>query len=189
VAAVPLVRRVALALALVAACTACGAKHVTYRGFVIKPAAVVPDFTLHDQSGKPVGPQNVRGRWLVIAFLYTHCPDVCPLIANSLSVAQRQLPDLRVLAVSVDPTGDTPMSVRHFIALHRLPSRFRYLTGTRATLRAVWKAYHVASAPGPKGTVSHSTFELLIDPKGRSRLLYDSTLRANDLVHDLRELS
>jgi protein SCO1/2 len=193
------VRRAAALAALALLCASCGAaKHETaisapppsgFRGFVLKPPARAPDFQLRDQSGRFVGPQDLRGRWLVVAFLYTHCPDVCPLIASNLAQAERQLPGLHVLAVSVDPKGDTPASVDRFIAAHRLPARFRYLTGTRARLRPVWTDYHVASTPGPKGTVSHSAFELLVDPQGRERLLYDSQLRAADLVHDVRKLS
>jgi protein SCO1 len=192
------VTRLAVLAVVVLGCTACGSSpHKTasgpppsgYRGFVLRPPAVAPDFRLRDQSGRLVGPGADRGRWLVVAFLYTHCPDVCPLIANNLGAAQRELPALVVLAVSVDPKRDTRAAVRRFLVLHRLGPRFRYLTGTRSQLRPVWTAYHVASTPGPKGTVSHSAFELLVDPKGRERLLYDSTLKAADLVHDLRKLS
>ena len=52
-------------------------------------------------AGNLLGSQSERGHWFVVAFLYTHCPDVCPLIANNLGIAMRKLPDLRVLAISV----------------------------------------------------------------------------------------
>ena len=186
-------RRVALA-AVVLVCAGCGATKVVkvsgpppspYRGVVLKPPSAAPSFGLRDQSGQLVGSQSERGHWFVVAFLYTHCPDVCPLIANNLGTAMRKLPDLRVLAVSVDPKGDTPEAVRTFLRVHRLPARFRYLTGTRAELAPVWKKFHVAALPGPAGTITHNTFELLVDPSGAERLFYDSTLRAADLEHDL----
>jgi protein SCO1/2 len=159
------------------------------KGFRLKPPAPAPPFTLHDQAGKATGAQDYRGHWFVVAFLYTHCPDVCPLIANNLGAAQRRLPDLRVLAVSVDPKGDTPAAVRAFLRRHHLGPRFRYLTGTRKQLAPVWAAYHVASVGGPKETVSHSAFELLVDPAGKERVLYDSSLHARDVVDDVQALS
>jgi protein SCO1 len=182
-----------LALAAVAACTGCGASRPSvsgpapspYRGVLLKAPTAAPRFALHDQAGRLVGSQSERGHWFVVAFLYTHCPDVCPLIANNLRAAMRKLPDLRVLAISVDPKGDTPAAVRGFLRTHRLPPRFRYLTGTRAQLAPVWRKFHIASTGGPKGTISHSAFELLIDPDGRERVFYDSTLHAADLEHDL----
>ena len=96
------------------------------------------------------GSQSERGHWFVVAFLYTHCPDVCPLIANNLGTAMRKLPDLRVLAVSVDPKGDTPAAVRKFLRVHRLPAKFRYLTGTRARARAGLEEVPRRGAPGPE---------------------------------------
>ena len=69
------------------------------------------DFTLRDQSGRQVSLSGELGRWAVVTFLYTRCPDVCPLIAAQLNEVLRELGSardrLRVLAVSVDPKGDT----------------------------------------------------------------------------------
>jgi cytochrome oxidase Cu insertion factor (SCO1/SenC/PrrC family) len=65
-----------------------------------------------------------------------------------------------------------------------LPS-FRYLSGSRAELQRVWKAYHIAALAGPKGTVTHSAVEFLIDPRGREVLTYGSDVQAAWVVHDL----
>jgi len=181
------------ALLAVVACAGCGGSKAKvsgpppspYRGFLLKSPEAAPAFELTDQAGRKLGSQSERGHWFVVAFLYTHCPDVCPLIANNLGAAMRKLPDLRVLAISVDPKRDTPAAVRTFLSVHRLPAKFRYLTGTRAELAPVWAKFHIAATPGLKGTISHSAFELLIDPSGKERIFYDSTLRAVDLEHDL----
>jgi protein SCO1/2 len=181
-------------LGVVLLCVACGSSHskaiVTPTasdagGFVLKPPVPAPPFSLRDQSGRAFGPQDLRGKWFVVSFLYTHCPDVCPLIANSIGAAQRQLPSLGAIAISVDPKGDTPASVRAFLRTHHLSARFRYVTGTRAQLRPVWARYHVATLPGPTPVVSHSAFELLVDPQGRERVLYAAQVRAADIVHDV----
>src|SRR5919199_2126107 len=107
-----MLRIVAAALLTATLCTACGgATGATsrprpaaqvFRGFAIKPPVAAPAFRLRDQDGRLVGPAAVRGKWFVVTFLYTHCPDVCPLIADNLAAAQRSLPKLWVLAVSVD---------------------------------------------------------------------------------------
>jgi protein SCO1/2 len=99
------------------------------------------------------------------------------------------VPDLRVLAISVDPKNDTPASVKAFLRAHNLPARFRYVTGTRAQLAPVWARYHVAAIAGPKPIVSHTAFELLVDPQGRERVLYDAQVQASDVARDVRALS
>jgi protein SCO1 len=184
-------------LALGLLCAACGSttNHAIKtparsdtRGFVLKPPVVAPAFALRDQDGRLTGPRHMRGHWYVVAFLYTHCPDVCPVIASNLGVALRRLPDLRVLAISVDPKNDTPASVKSFLRAHHLPSRFRYVTGTRAELAPVWARYHVAAIPGRRPIVSHTAFELLIDPQGRERVLYDAQVQAGDVARDVSAL-
>jgi protein SCO1 len=184
-------------LVLVLTCAACGSQtpHTLSgpsssqkRGFVLKPPVVAPAFALRDQDGRLTGPSRMRGHWYVVAFLYTHCPDVCPVIASNLGVALRRLPDLRVLAVSVDPKGDTPASVKAFVRSHNLPPRFRYVTGTHAELAPIWRRYHVAATAGPKPIVSHSAFELLVDPQGRERVLYNAQVQASDVARDMRAL-
>jgi protein SCO1/2 len=113
---------------------------------------------------------------------------VCPLIAQNLNSALRQAPDLRVVAVSVDPKGDTPAAVRAFARNHRLTPAFHYLIGSRAQLQPVWRRWHVATAPGPSSTVSHSSFEVLVDPTGHERVYYDAQVRAKDVLEDLSRL-
>src|SRR5271154_2210240 len=100
-----------------------------------------PDFALRDQHGQMIRLSAERGRFVVLTFLYVDCRDVCPVIAGQLNQALRELGparnDVRVLAVSVDPKGDTPAAVRHFIAVHRLLPQFLYLTGTTRTLEPI----------------------------------------------------
>jgi cytochrome oxidase Cu insertion factor (SCO1/SenC/PrrC family) len=71
---------------------------------------------------------------------------------------------------------------------HRLAPSFRWAIGTRAQLERVWHAYHVASQPGPKGTATHSTFEILVDPEGKERTIYDSSITTDQLTSDLTKL-
>ena len=152
-----------------------------------------PEFALRDQHGQLVSLAAERGKYVVVAFLYVHCKDVCPIIAGQLNQALRNLgparKDVRVLAVSVDPKGDTPSAVRHFIAVHRLLPEFLYLTGTVKQLLRVWHSYHIASTQTPKGiVVGHTAIEILLDASGKPRLIYDSHVTGQEVVHDLHAL-
>lgn len=161
-----------------------------YRGSSVVDPSAAPDFALRDQAGRLVRMSSRRGRFTLVTFLYTHCPDVCPLIAEHLNAALRRLgasrSDTSVLAVSVDPKGDTPTAIRRFVAVHRLLPQFRYLRGSAAQLQPVWAAYHVASDPQHGTTaIGHSAYVLLVDRQGVERLIYDSRVKAADIVHDI----
>jgi protein SCO1/2 len=152
-----------------------------------------PSFALHDDRGRPVSLSALRGNFVLVTFLYTHCPDVCPLIATNLAVVLRQLPsnrrNVRAVAISVDPKGDTAASVRAFVRVHRLPPTFLYAIGTRPQLQRVWAAYGIAAQRGPENTVNHSAYTVLIDPRGKERVLYDAQVKPRAVLHDLRVLA
>jgi protein SCO1/2 len=184
-------------LVLAAGCGGSGSKQTavshppaatTAGGAVIASKPLAPAIALHDANGRLVRLSDFRGSWVTVAFLYTHCPDVCPLITENLNGALRGARDLRVVAVSVDPKGDTPAAVRAFARSHHLTPAFHYLIGTRAQLRPVWRAWHVATVPGPGETVGHSSFEVLVDPRGRERVYYDAQVRTKDVLEDLQRL-
>jgi len=188
-----------LPLVLALALSGCGGGSVQsssgpspYRAMAELPEKDAPPIELHDEHGRPVSLEADRGRWVVVTFLYTTCPDVCPVIAGNLNQALRspvaRRAGLRVISVSVDPERDTPAAVRRYSREHGLLPTFRWALGTRAQLSRVWRAYDVAVLPGPKKTVSHSALQILVDPDGKERLVYDSTVKASDVVHDLKLL-
>jgi protein SCO1 len=84
---------------------------------------------------------------VLLTFIYTHRPDVCPLIVANLHNALVRLgPDankVQIVAVSVDPKGDTPKTVKAFLAAREMTGRMEYLIGTPKQLAPVWKAYGV----------------------------------------------
>jgi protein SCO1 len=191
------VRRAPLLLAAVAL-AGCGSSHASqapqqprFRGLSV-PHTTAPPIALHDAAGRRVTLAQQRGGWTLVTFLYTHCPDVCPLIAANLNRALRQLGAkqhrLAVLAVSVDPAGDTPAAVRAYAARMHLVPQFRYLIGTRAQLAPVWAAYHVTAVAAGTDLVTHLAYTVLVDPRGRERLVYDAGVKATQVVHDLQVL-
>ena len=155
-------------------------------------ATAAPDFTLTDGvSGRAVTLSAQRGQVIALTFLYTNCPDVCPLTATRFRAAQTELQTdasrVTFIAVSVDPDRDTPKAVQDFSAAHGLASNWYYLVGGRAQLSPVWAAYGIGVQAG-SSTVTHNDAVYLIDRNGRERVLLHSEDLATDLANDLRAL-
>jgi protein SCO1/2 len=174
--------------ALVLALSSRSSGSVVLRGTAIQGEPAAPDFHLVDQDGKRVGLGGERGGVVLVTFLYTHCPDVCPLIAERLNAALPALgPHAHVLAVSVDPKGDTAAAVRSYVKAKRLRPGFRYLRGSYAQLAPVWKAWYVSAIPDAK-VIDHVAMTVLVDAKGRQRVRYDASATAADIEHDVQAL-
>jgi protein SCO1 len=161
-----------------------------FKGHAVTTPA--PDFTLRDARGQEVSLAGQRGKLVLITFIYTKCPDVCPLITANLNDALQQLgperKNVRVLAVSVDPKGDTPKTVRAYEKLHHLLPEFRYLIGSRKELGAVWAKYKVTAVASDPELVDHVAYTLLVDRSGKGRVLYSSDVRSPQVLHDARLL-
>ena len=107
-----------------------------------------PPLRLDDIEGRPVNIGDMRGSPVLVTFVYATCPDVCPLIMSNLRQVRRDGGEagrrMRVIAVSVDPKGDTPAVVRRFLRAQRVDDFVDYVVGTRAELEPVWEAWQVA---------------------------------------------
>jgi protein SCO1/2 len=152
-----------------------------------------PDFTLVDgPTGERVALSSLRGRVVALSFLYTNCPDVCPLTAGKFRTARQRLGDraseVAFVAVSVDPARDTPEATRRFIAEHEMSGAMRYLIGDEASLRRIWSAYGIA-AVAENGRVGHNDAIYLIDKQGRERTLLHSDVDVETLARDLAALA
>jgi protein SCO1/2 len=155
------------------------------------PARPAPGFSLRDAAGRPVRLSDFRGKAVLLTFIYDHCPDTCPLIVGNLHAALQQLgPGARkaqVIAVSVDPIGDTPKSVRQFVAAHDMTGRMQYLLGSEAQLKPVWKSYgiQVQGTPENREGVGHSALVYGITGSGREATLYPSNMKPAWVAHDV----
>jgi protein SCO1/2 len=185
------IRAVVLALTCALVVSACGEDRLL--GTELEKNAA-PDFTLTDGvTGKSLTLSSLRKSTVALAFLFTRCPDVCPLTAGQFRAAQRALgadaSKVEFVAVSVDPEGDTPAAVREFSELHDLTDRWHYLIGPRAQLEAVWALYGIgAFASSGARAVEHNDAIYLIDGRGRERAILHSSDPPNWLVDDLRAL-
>ncbi len=194
---------VVMSLALAGAC-ASGVK-LTGTPLHSTPA---PDFSLHTADGRPFKLSDLRGRTVVLTFLYTHCPDVCPAIAGRLALANQQLGKtankVAFVSVSVDPEGDTPDSVTQFSDEHGLTAlgdRWRYAIGSRLELAPVWQAYGIGAGPQPAALsalrpnpngppiIDHNAVLYLIDAQGRERTLLEQDTTVDTLVRDVRAIT
>jgi protein SCO1/2 len=184
---------------LAAGCGSSSAKQVqappqpkqAFAGGELDPPRPAPKLSLHDASGRQFTLSKLRGRYVLVTFLYTHCPDVCPLIASNLNTVLRTVgrkSNVEVLAVSVDPKGDTAASVRDYAKRMHLEPGFHFLIGTRAQLRPVWAAWHVLAVDRSPDLVDHTGYTALVDPSSKQRLLYDSQVNAQQVLRDLRLL-
>ena len=147
-----------------------------------------PGFTLDDQYGRPVSLASLRGGPVVLAFLYSHCGGPCVLIAQQIRGPLDELGEhpVAVVIVSADPAGDTPASVRAFLAGVSLSGRVHYLTGRKAQLEPVWKDYEVHPASTGAATFAKYATVRLLDAQGRERVLYGTEqLTPEALAHDI----
>ena len=107
----------------------------------------IPQFQLTDQFGRVATSARYRGRVVLLTFLYTNCPDVCPIVTGQLRTAREALEadasDVAVVAVSVDPERDTVEAAREYSDRWRMSDRWDYLVGSREDLAQVWAAFYV----------------------------------------------
>ena len=167
--------------------------HAAFRGARIPAGHPAPDFRLTTERGAKLRLSGQHGKFGLLAFLYTQCQDVCPIIAMQLNSVVRSLgergKDVQILAVSVDPEGDTPKAVRAYLQSHHLGSDFHWLLGTRQELWPVWRSYNVAVSPEQgSDAIAHTAPVLLLDRTGRPRVYYQEPLNGWDVAHDLRLL-
>lgn len=193
-----------LTLILVASCAAAilggcggggGSASTTpkYAGVRALPSKPAPPLALRDSLGHPVNVDQYRGKAVLVTFIYDHCPDICPLMVGNLHNAQTELgPEaskVQIIAVSVDPQGDTPKSVAAFLREHRMTGRMEYLIGSRPQLEKVWRDWSILSKATPtKGdpsAVEHSALVYGVSASGRITTLYQHDFTPQQIAHDV----
>lgn len=155
-----------------------------FAGALMPKGFRAPDFELRNQEGEPVSMRSLRGKPVLVTFLYTNCEDTCPAQAQTARGALDDLGhDLPVLAIAVDPPNDTPRSARKFLAEQRATGRIDFVLGTRAELRPVWRGFAIQ----PQSmTTEHQARFTLVDARGFQRVGYPgSEATPERLAHDL----
>jgi len=166
-----------------------------YEGTLALPVKQAPAIALRNYLGRPVTLAQYRGRAVLVTFLYTNCPDICPLIASNLRVALNQLgpraAEAQVIAISVDPRGDTPGAVARFLREHQMTGRMQYLIGSAGELGRTWAAWGVGATrdAGQPQLVSHSALIYGVSAGGRLTTVYPSSFEPAEIVHDVPRLA
>jgi protein SCO1/2 len=149
------------------------------------------NFSLVDQDGHRATLAQYRGQVVILTFMYSTCQNTCPVEAQQIRGALDELgQSVPTLAVSVDPSQDTPINAQRFLFKESLSGRMRFLLGTRAQLAPIWHAYGIApeTATNIKDS-NHSAYVMLVDRNGQLRDGFpDSELTPEALAHDIRIL-
>lgn len=176
------------ASALLLSVSACGAQDET-----LPSPAMTGHFSLHTPDGRMVTDASFRGKWLLVYFGYTNCPDVCPTTLNEIGVALHELgPNARKLQpvfITVDPARDKAPVLKKYMS--SFDPRIIGLRGDGEETEAAAKAFHVYYRPVSLGnaqyTMDHSGFLYLIDPHGKFVQLITASLPGHDLAQALRK--
>jgi protein SCO1 len=168
-----------------------GAAGRGFLGTLVLPVKSAPPLALRNYLGQRVTLSQYRGKAVLVTFLYTNCPDVCPLIAANLRVALNELgpaaAHAQLIAVSVDPRGDTRAAVAKFLRAHELLGRMQYLVGSHAQLARAWAAWGVGSQQdvGQPQLVAHSALVYGVGGGGDLRTVYPSSFEPRQIAHDV----
>ena len=150
-------------------------------------------FNLVDPSGKTVTDSDFRGRWMLVYFGYTFCPDVCPTelqaVAASLDKLGSQATKLAPIFITVDPDRDTPSVMGEYVKL--FDDRIIGLSGSPAQIAAALRAYRVYAVKSEsKATTSylmdHSSFLYLMGPDGKLRTLFKPGTSSDEIAASIR---
>jgi protein SCO1/2 len=165
-------------------------------GTWLEAGRALPDFALVDQAGMPFDKGRLQGRWNVLFFGFTSCPDICPTTLTTLGSVEKSLQDLpaidrpQVIFVSVDPQRDTPERVDAYVKF--FSPTIKGITGTPEAIASFADALHVpyAITPLPDGTytVDHSSALFLVDPDGALRAVFSAPHDAAKLAADFRQV-
>jgi protein SCO1/2 len=166
-----------------------------FAGLVKDPPAPAPDFALTDETGAPFRLSDLRGQWVLLAYGYTTCPDVCPVTLSYLSAVKRDLgpagEQARIVFVSIDPERDTVAVMGEYV--NHFGTGIKGLTGTPEQVAAAAAAYGakyersaVTSAAGY--LMNHSAYVYVIDPEFRWRETWPFGVRPPEMQADLEWL-
>jgi protein SCO1/2 len=159
-----------------------------FAGSTLPAGLPAPELGLVDEEGEVVRMADLHGKPAIVTFLYSNCEDSCPAQAQQVKGALNELGrDLPALAISVDPTNDTPDSARAFLSKQRMTGRMRFVLGSRPELRRVWRGYGVQPQ---LDDLDHTARIVLVDGEGVQRVGYPlGEVTPERLAHDLRLLA
>jgi len=137
-----------------------------------------PNFALISQDGVPVALRDFRGKVVAVTFIYTFCPDICPMLTAKMAEVQDDLgrdfgAKIAFISITVDPERDTPDVLKEYARAYGANfAGWTFLTGSPPAIRDVAHRYGVVVATAGDGSVDHTLLTSLIDPRGMLRVQY-----------------
>jgi protein SCO1/2 len=156
-----------------------------------------PRTVLVGSDGKPFDLSKLRGKVVLVSFVYTTCNGTCPLTTQALVGAQKKLKEallweksVEFVSITLDPKRDTPRVLRDYASLFKAdPAAWHFLTESPAKVNDVIKAWDMWVKRDSNGVLDHPSRVFLIDPSGRQREIYNlEFLKAETVVEDVRGL-
>jgi protein SCO1/2 len=178
-----------------------GVEHPESAGFRVldriekDPRIPATDFTLIDQNEASISLSDLRGKVVMMTFLYTNCPEACPLVAGNFVNTKKQIAerpdadDLIQILVSTDPEHDTPD--RLSVYTRGIGGDWHFLTGELEEVAQIWKAYNIYREVQDRNeavVVYHDYRTYLIDPEGMIRYEHIGVWYPRDIVPDVEKL-
>ena len=164
-------------------------------GGTLLGSAIGGPFQLVDQNGRTVTNTQLEGKWLLVYFGYTHCPDACPTALNNIAVALRDLgakqrDEVRPVFITIDPARDTPKMLKDYVTAFDAP--ILALTGTAAQVAKAADDYRVYYAKHPEAggdySMDHSSIIYVMDPKGRFSASFSGEDPPDQMAERLKKL-
>jgi protein SCO1/2 len=169
-----------------------------FPGTMLPEPRPLPDFSLVDGDGRPFGPARLQGRWSLLFFGYTHCPDVCPTtlalfdrVAKGLKAKTKDDKPVQFVFVSVDPARDSPEHLKEYVEYFN--PEFIGVTGSEEAIAEIGRAFgavymRVEGQRPEDYLIDHSSAVFLTDPQGRFAGVFSAPHDAERIAHGLNAL-
>ena len=161
------------------------------------------EFQLLDQFDESINfPEKYKGKVMLVGYVYTHCPDICPVITYNMRDVQRELDDendFMLVSISFDPDRDTPEILHQYAENYRVnQANWRFLTGEKSNVDNLLDKLGIATVKTPTRFdenntpiyfIDHTDRVTLIDREGNIRMHYNgSELNSDEAIEDIRKL-
>lgn len=163
---------------------------------IIDPPQQLPDFALSVGNGKTIYLSDFRGRFIMLYFGYTLCPDACPTTMLDFKRIKASLGDtatnIQFIMISIDPEHDTPETLNQYVKSYDM--EFIGLTGTDDAIQQIADYFNVVyirndnTSSQAEYLIDHTVSKFLIDPQGRLIRIYPFATDAHTIAEDIRSL-
>ena len=167
------------------------------QGSYLADIGPAPSVELTDSEKQPFSLESLRGKVVLVSFVYTTCNGSCPATTSKLDRARRALREeglwgrsVEFVSITLDPTRDSPEALAAYAKIYRAePKSWHFLTGSPERVAEVIASWDMWAKVGPSGVIDHPSRIFLLDPKGHRREIYNlDSLTPEMVVLDVKSL-